>query len=150
MTAHTFILTDQYVRLNRAIDDSAIVPPNASVAFPLGHQIRIRQVGDGKITIVAGSGVTLNSPFTATTAYKGAVVTLIKVAINEWDLFGDIFNTTFDGSSILNDNVVSSEVMLIDLNKEFSENTSVTEIISFSINTEFNETSTSSEDVQYT
>lgn len=40
---------------------SLTVPPNADVAFAVGDKIWLRQVAAGTITLVAGSGVTINS-----------------------------------------------------------------------------------------
>jgi hypothetical protein len=37
------------------------IPPNSSVAYGIGTQINIMQLGAGQVTITAGAGVTLNS-----------------------------------------------------------------------------------------
>ena len=67
------------------------VPPNGSVAFPIGTQIIITQLGAGQTTIVAGSGVTILSSggkLKIADQYSGA--TLIKRNTNEWVLFGNL------------------------------------------------------------
>jgi len=91
-TSYTFVLADatKYVRFNNAASISATVPPNASVAFPTGTQIHLRQVSTGQLTVVAGSGVTINTPETLRLRAAKSTATLIKVGTNEWDLLGDL------------------------------------------------------------
>lgn len=95
-TTYTFALTDgsgngnnPLVTLDNAAGVSATVPPNSSVAFAIGSQIDILQLGAGDVTFVAGSGVTINSPNGALvidSRYSG--VSLVKTGTNTWDLFG--------------------------------------------------------------
>lgn len=148
MTDYTFIITDQYVRLNRPSERNATLPTNASVPFPIGSRIRVRQVGDGRITIVPASGVTINTPFSYTTSYKGAVIELIKVATNEWDLSGDILTIVFDGSHNISENLVTSEVisMVADFANTIEETVTGTEVVAKALSIEFNETLTNTED----
>ena len=62
-TSYTLVLTDvnKIITFNNASAISATVPPNSSVAFPVGTQIGIIQKGVGTLTLVAGTGVTINS-----------------------------------------------------------------------------------------
>ena len=71
------------------------VPPNSSVAFPVGTLIPIRQTTSGTVTIVGGAGVTVNAPFQGSLlgAGAGALLVLEKVGTNEWDLSGDTART---------------------------------------------------------
>ena len=82
---------DKLVEMNVASANNLTVPPNSSVAFSTGTQILLAQYGAGQTTVVAGSGVTIRSnggKLKLSAQYSGA--TLIKIAENEWYLFGDI------------------------------------------------------------
>jgi len=82
---------DKLVEMNVASANNLTVPPNSSVAFSTGTQILLAQYGAGQTTVVAGSGVTIRSnggKLKLSAQYCGA--TLIKIAENEWYLFGDI------------------------------------------------------------
>ena len=90
---YTLVLSDatKLVEMNVASANNLTVPPNSSVAFPTGTQILLAQYGAGQTTIVAGSGVTVRSSggkLKLSGQYSGA--TLVKIATNEWYLFGDI------------------------------------------------------------
>jgi hypothetical protein len=50
----------------------------------------IRQIGAGTTTIVAGAGVTINSPASLDIARKNETVYLVQVATDTWDLMGDV------------------------------------------------------------
>jgi len=67
------------------------VPPNSSVAFPVGTQIEVTQTGAGKTTLAQGSGVTI----TSLASYKSiagqyASATLYKRATDTWQLSGSL------------------------------------------------------------
>tara|TARA_R110000796_G_scaffold132491_3_gene247953 strand:+ start:5619 stop:6536 length:918 start_codon:yes stop_codon:yes gene_type:complete len=89
-TARTFALTDanDYIRGNNAATQTFTVPPNSSVAFPVGTQIDVLQLGAGQVVFAAGAGVTINKAegLKISAQYKAA--TLKKVATDEWDLIG--------------------------------------------------------------
>jgi len=89
----TLELTDagKDIEMNVGSGNSLSVPANADVAFPVGTQIIITQLGTGQTTIVALSGVTIRSSggkLKITDQYSGA--TLIKRGTNEWVLFGNL------------------------------------------------------------
>lgn len=90
--SHTLVLGDagKYVRMNVGSANDLTVPTNASVAFPIGTVIQVRQVGSGQTTVVAASGVTINSAETLKLRKQGSSAALIKVATDEWDLTGDL------------------------------------------------------------
>ena len=93
--SYTLVLADgknTYVRMNVASANDLTVPPNASVAFPVGTVVTGRSVGAGQTTIVAGVGVTINAPNGGTLVLTGqhSAFTLVKVAADEWDLTGDV------------------------------------------------------------
>lgn len=66
------------------------VPPNSSVAFPIGTLIQIVQMGAGQITLTAGAGVTLRTARTLTTRALYSVVELRKRGTDEWIVSGDL------------------------------------------------------------
>jgi hypothetical protein len=91
-TSYTLVLDDalKYIRMNNASASTLTVPPNSSVAIAVGSTCHVRQVGAGQVTLVAGSGVTINTPETLKLRKAGAIVSLTKVATDEWDVYGDL------------------------------------------------------------
>jgi hypothetical protein len=98
-TTYTFILTDANNELITASNASAqtySIPTNASVAFPIGCQINIIQIGAGQVTINAvtsGTTTVLSNGATAASPklraqYSSA--TLVKVGTDAWYVIGDI------------------------------------------------------------
>lgn len=79
------------VEMNNASSRTITVPPNSSVAFPVNTVLEVCRMGAGSVTLVAGSGVTINSPgaiLTLRAQYSTGV--LRKRATNEWVLSGDL------------------------------------------------------------
>ena len=90
--SYTLVAADRgkLVEMNVGSANNLTVPTNASVPFPIGTQIDLLQVGSGRTTIVAASGVTVNAtPGLAIRAQWGGA-TLIKRAENTWVLIGDL------------------------------------------------------------
>jgi hypothetical protein len=98
-TTYTFVLGDANNELITASNASAqtySIPTNASVAFPIGAQINIIQIGAGQVTINAvtsGTTTVLSNGATAASPklrvqYSSA--TLVKVAADAWYVIGDI------------------------------------------------------------
>ena len=80
-----------YIRCTSASATTVTVPPNSSVAFPVGAGVVIFQAGAGQVTIAAGSGVTLNSKDSnLNISAQYAAVTCKKVATDTWDVIGDL------------------------------------------------------------
>jgi hypothetical protein len=91
--SYTLVLgdADKLVEMNVGSANNLTVPLNSSVAFATGTQILLAQYGAGQTTLVPTSGVTIRSngaKVKLNAQYSGA--TLIKIAENEWYLFGDI------------------------------------------------------------
>jgi hypothetical protein len=91
--SYTLVLSDadKLVEMNVGSANNLTIPLNSSVAFATGTQILLAQYGAGQTTIVPTSGVTVRSngaKLKLNVQYSGA--TLIKIAENEWYLFGDI------------------------------------------------------------
>lgn len=91
--ASILVLTDadKLVTTSHGSANTLEIPPNASVAFSIGTQIDIQQIGAGQTTLTPGVGVTLNSRsnrLKLTAQWAGA--TIIKTATNTWEVFGDL------------------------------------------------------------
>jgi hypothetical protein len=80
------------VAMNVASANTVTVPPESSVAFPIGTSILIYQEGAGATTITAGAGVTLRARAGLTQVLNGqyAMATVVKRATNTWVLAGDL------------------------------------------------------------
>lgn len=92
-TTYTLVLADAntLVELNNAAAITVTVPPNSSVAFPVGTTIGLRQYGAGQVTVAAGAGVTIRSRSAAfKTSGQYAEASLTKRATDEWVLAGDL------------------------------------------------------------
>jgi len=91
--SYTLVLGDagKLVEMNVASANTVTIPPNSSVAFPVGTQILVVQLGSGQTTLVAGSGVSLRSKDSnkkISARYAGA--TLIKRNTDDWYAIGDL------------------------------------------------------------
>ena len=92
-TTYTLVLTDaqKLVTLSNAASITATVPPNASVAFTVGDQVNLMQLGAGQVTVAAGAGVTVSSQGTKLKLNgQYATGTLVKVATDSWVLVGNL------------------------------------------------------------
>jgi len=92
-TSYTLVLGDAYklIEMEVSTANTLTIPTNASVAFPLGTQILVSQLGTGQTTITPAVGVTLRSSGGKTkTSAQYSMCTLIKRGTNEWYLSGDI------------------------------------------------------------
>ena len=97
-TTYTFVLSDngKLVTASNASAQTYSIPTNANVAFPLGSQINIIQIGAGQVTINAVTSGTTTVASTGASAvapklraqYSSA--TCIKVANDLWYVVGDI------------------------------------------------------------
>lgn len=93
-TTYTFVIGDvgDLVEGNNAAAQTYTVPPNSSVAFPVGTTvINVGQYGAGQITIAAGVGVTIRSSGgKLKLAGQYSTASLVKIGTDEWWLFGDL------------------------------------------------------------
>ena len=98
-TTYTFVLTDannELITASNASTQTYSIPTNASVAFPIGAQINIIQIGAGQVTInaVTSGTTTVLSNAAVPSAPKLRVqyssATLIKVGTDAWYVVGDI------------------------------------------------------------
>lgn len=88
-TSYTLALTDvsTVVERSNVSANTVTVPPNSSVAFPIGAVISVMQTNTGTTTIVAGSGVTINSDVSLILS-RWSMVTLIKRGTDSWSVQG--------------------------------------------------------------
>ena len=91
-TTYTLALTDDgdLVSLSNAGAITLTVPTNASVAFPVGTQVHLAQLGAGQVTIVGAGGVTVNGTPGLKHRAQYSAVTVIKVATDTWLAVGDL------------------------------------------------------------
>lgn len=91
-TTYTLALTDigKVVTSGSASPTTWTVPLNATVAFPVGTFIDLRQLGAGQVTVAAAGGVTINATpgLKISAQYGGAQ--LVKVGTDTWVLTGDL------------------------------------------------------------
>jgi hypothetical protein len=91
-SSYTLALSDNsnVVVMNSASGVNVTVPPNSSVAFPVGATIAIVQYGAGQVTLVAGAGVTIDNPSSLTTRAQYSTISVTQVAANVWVAGGDL------------------------------------------------------------
>lgn len=92
-TTYTTVLGDdgKLVTCDNASAIALTIPPNSSVAYGIGTQINIMQLGAGQVTITAGAGVTLRSAGSKLkTNAQYAVATCCKIASDTWVVVGNL------------------------------------------------------------
>tara|TARA_R110000822_G_scaffold23288_4_gene72210 strand:+ start:3221 stop:3961 length:741 start_codon:yes stop_codon:yes gene_type:complete len=90
--SYTLVLGDAQgvVEMNVATANTLTIPPNSSVAYPIGTSILVVQTGAGQTTITAGAGVTINSYLGLKIIGQWAGCTLIKRATDTWVAVGGL------------------------------------------------------------
>lgn len=96
--SYTAVLANnsQVVTMNNASANTFSIPTNASVAFPIGTQINVLQIGAGQTTIQAVTSGTTTILSTAATAAAPKIrarygaATCLKAGTDLWYVFGDI------------------------------------------------------------
>jgi len=95
-TGYTTVLSDngKLITLSNASAITATIPPNASVAYPVGAQLNFVQLGAGQVTFTQGAGVTIVSTGATasapTTRAQYSSATAIQTSANNWLVAGDI------------------------------------------------------------
>jgi len=92
-TTYTTVLADdgKLITCSNAAAIALTIPPNSSVAYGIGTQINIAQLGAGTVTITAGAGVTLNSDGAKLKLNaQYAVATCVKTDTNTWFVVGNL------------------------------------------------------------
>jgi hypothetical protein len=96
--SYTAVLANnsQVVTMDNASANIFSIPTNASVAFPIGTQINVLQIGAGQTTIQAVTAGTTSVLSTAATAAapklraRYSAATCVKAGTDLWYVFGDI------------------------------------------------------------
>jgi hypothetical protein len=96
--SYTAVLANngQVVTMNNAAANTFSIPTNASVAFPIGTQINVLQIGAGQTTIQAVTSGTTTIQSTGATAaapklrVRYSAATCVKAGTDLWYVFGDI------------------------------------------------------------
>ena len=95
-TTYTSVLADAG-KIITCSNGSAItftIPPNSSVAYPIGSSLTVISIGVGLTTFAQGSGVTIASTGATATApilrVRHSSATAIKIGTDLWQVVGDI------------------------------------------------------------
>ena len=92
-TTYTLVLADAHklVTQSNASAITTTIPPNTDVAFQIGDQVNLLQLGAGQVTVAPGSGVTIRSEGTKL-KLKGqyAVAGVVKTDTDTWVAFGNL------------------------------------------------------------
>jgi hypothetical protein len=96
--SYTAVLANngQVVTMDNASANTFSIPTNASVAFPIGTQINVLQIGAGQTTIQAVTSGTTTIQSTGATAaapklrVRYSAATCLKAGTDLWYVFGDI------------------------------------------------------------
>lgn len=95
-TTYTTVLDDngKLVTLSNASSITLTIPPNSSVAYPVGAQLNLAQLGAGQVTFAGGSGVTIVSTGATASAPKlraqYSTATAVQTSADNWLVMGDI------------------------------------------------------------
>ena len=92
-TTYTTVLGDdgKLVTLDNGSAITLTIPPNGTVAYGIGTQINIMQLGAGQVTIAPGAGVTIRSAGSKLkTSAQYAVATCVKIASDTWVAVGNL------------------------------------------------------------
>jgi len=81
---------DQIVEMNVGSANTLTVPPNSSVAFPVGTELTVIQTGTGQTTITPGLGVTINGTPGLKLRAQWSSAVLIQRSANTWIAIGDL------------------------------------------------------------
>lgn len=91
-TAYTLVIGDAggVVEMNNGSANTVTVPPNSSVAYPIGTVVEVTQVGAGQTSLAAGSGVTLRAASGTSLRTQWSGASLRKRGTDEWVVTGDL------------------------------------------------------------
>jgi hypothetical protein len=95
-TTYTTVLADngKLTTLTNASAIAVTIPPNSSVAYPVGAQINMAQLGAGQVTVSGGAGVTVVSTGATAASPKAraqySTLTAVQTATDNWLVMGDI------------------------------------------------------------
>jgi hypothetical protein len=78
------------VEMNVGSANTLTIPPNSSVAYPVGTYINVTQYGAGQTTLTPGSGVTIRARVGLKLTGQYSLATLYKRGTDEWVAGGDL------------------------------------------------------------
>lgn len=114
---YTLVLgdADYLVEMTKATAKALTVPPNSSVAFPVGTTIGVTNGGAGTLTITAGVGVTINASSSTMAQNESGV--LVKVGTNTWyfesDQTGSFSASDITGATDISTNLTNDDVFIL-------------------------------------
>ena len=91
--SYTLVLADAGKQVEILVTSTAntlTVPPNSSVAFPVGTILLVVQTGTGQTTLTPGAGVTINATPGLKLRTQWSSVMLVKRATDTWFAAGDL------------------------------------------------------------
>lgn len=95
-TTYTTVLADngKLTTLSNASAIAVTIPLNSSVAYPVGAQINMAQLGAGQVTVSGAGGVTIVSTgataATPKTRAQYSTLTCVQTSTDNWIVMGDI------------------------------------------------------------
>lgn len=95
-TTYTTVLADngKLVTLSNAAAIAVTIPLNSSVAYPVGAQINMVQLGAGQVTVAGAGGVTVVSTGATAASPKTraqySTLTAVQTSTDNWLVMGDI------------------------------------------------------------
>jgi len=91
-SAYTLALSDadKVVQMSFATANTLTVPPNGTIAFPVGTELTVLQTGAGQTTIAGGAGVTVNGTPGLKLRAQWSSAVLIQRSANTWVAIGDL------------------------------------------------------------
>lgn len=91
-TSYTTVLADAnrnaFLTMSNAAASTLTIPPNSSVAYPVGSEIEGGQLGAGQVTLTPGAGVTINATPGLKIAAQYGTFGLVKLATDTWLAYG--------------------------------------------------------------
>ena len=86
------VIGDANTYLRFSVATNVDIPLNSSVAFPIGTEINIRFVPNGRVNVAGGVTLNYHSPTAAIACTCNAKdnIYIKKVATDEWDAWGNI------------------------------------------------------------
>ena len=92
--SRTLILTDKDNKLiacnHASVAIVNTIPPNSSVAFPVGSQFAFSRDGVADVSVAEGAGVTITNTAKLKIANQGESMALLKTGTNTYKLFGSL------------------------------------------------------------
>ena len=96
-TSYTPVLSDAIntlITVSNASTATVTIPPNSSVAYPVGAVLNISRIGTGAVNIAQGAGVTITSigvtPSAPAIRVRYSTASLVQTSADNWLAFGDV------------------------------------------------------------